>query len=176
MISVMMSILEERATPMRELEQHTIFLREHIMLPEGITLVGETICEGWVVLQSGNAPWLDTAIRSLGWNSIALTLLYWSRGLGNRAQDAIYKAAQLALRKVGKRFNAAEIGHVVVTKRLWFYVARVGIFSRSIQESPFMGICDELSTRPRPMTFENETSAYVTNEPAMPCDCTRRGG
>jgi len=31
---------------MRELEQHTIFIREHIMLPEGIALAGEIICEG----------------------------------------------------------------------------------------------------------------------------------
>src|ERR1700748_1116898 len=107
MMSAMMSILEKRATPMRELEQHTIFLREHIMLPEGIALAGETICEGWVVLKSGDAPWLDTAIRSLGWNSTVLTQLYWSRGFANSAQDAVYRAAQLALRKVGKRFNAA---------------------------------------------------------------------
>jgi hypothetical protein len=84
-----------------------------------------------------------------------LTQLYWSRGFANRPQDAIYRAAQLALRKVGKRFNAAEIGHIVVTKYLWFYVARVGIFSRYIQESPFLGICDELSTRPEPMTFKS---------------------
>lgn len=140
---------------MRELEQHTIFLREHIMLPEGIALAGETICEGWVVLQSGDAPWLDTAIRSLGWNSTVLTQLYWSRGFANHAPDAIYRAAQLALRKVDKRFNAAEIGHIVVAKRLWFCVARVGIFSRFIQESPFLGICDELSTWPGPMTFES---------------------
>jgi hypothetical protein len=39
-------------------------------------------------------------------------------------------------------------------KHLWFYVARVGIFSRYIQESPFLGSCDELSTTPVPMTFE----------------------
>src|ERR1700740_563523 len=127
MMSAMMSIIEERATPMRELELHTIFLREHITLPEGITLAGETICEGWVVLQYGDAPWLDTAIRSLGWNSALLTKLYWNRGFAIYAQGAIRRAAQLALRKVDKRFNAAEIGHVVVTKHLWFYIARVGI-------------------------------------------------
>ena len=51
---------------MREFEQHAIFLREHIMLPEGIGLSGETICEGWVVSQSGDAPWLDKTIRGLG--------------------------------------------------------------------------------------------------------------
>jgi hypothetical protein len=139
---------------MRELEQHTIFLREHIMLPEGIALAGETICEGWVVLQSGDAPWLDTAIRSLGWNSTVLTKLYWNRGFATRAQGAIQRASQLALRKVDKRFNAAEIGHVVVAKHLWFFVARVGIFPRYIQESPFLGFCDELSIRPVPMTFD----------------------
>lgn len=139
---------------MRELEQHTIFLREHIMLPEGIALAGNSICEGWIVLQSGDAMWLDTAIRGLGWNSNVLTRMYSRSGYANRAQDAIYRAARLALRKVDKRFNAAEIGHVAVVKHLWFYAARVGIFSRYIQESPFLGSCDELSTRPAQMDFE----------------------
>jgi hypothetical protein len=140
---------------MRELEQHTIFLREHIMLPEGIALAGETICDGWVVLQSGDAPWLDKTIRGVGWNSSVLTRMYWKSGYANSAQDAIHRAAQLALRKVDERFNAAEIGHIVVAKHLWFYVARVGIFSRYIQESPFLGSCDELSTRSVRMTFES---------------------
>jgi hypothetical protein len=118
------------------------------MLPEGIALAGNGICEGWVVLQSGDAMWLDKTIRDLGWNSNVLTQVSWRRGYANRAQDAIYRAAQLALRKVDKRFNAAEIGHLGVVKYLWFCVARVGIFSRYIQESPFLGICDELSTQP----------------------------
>jgi hypothetical protein len=139
---------------MRELEQHTIFLREHIMLPEGIALAGEIICEGWVVLQSGGAPWLDKTIRGRGWNSNVLTRMYWRSGYANRAQDAIRKAAKLALRKVNKRFNAAEIGHIVVAKHLWFYLARVGIFYRYIQESPFLGSSDELSTPSGSMTFE----------------------
>ncbi len=140
---------------MRELEEHTIFLREHIMLSEGIALAGNSICEGWVVLQSGDAMWLDKTIRGLGWNSNVLTRMCCRSGYANRAQDAIQRAAQLALRKVDKRFNAAEIGHVVVAKHLWFYVARVGIFSRYVQENPFLGICDELSTRPQPMTLES---------------------
>ena len=126
------------------------------MLPEGIALAGESICEGWVVLQSGDALWLDKTIRGLGWNSNVLTRMYWRSGYANRAQDAVLKreTAQLALRKVEKRFNAAEIGHIDVAKHLWFYVARVGIFSRYIQESPFLGSCDELSTRPAQMAFE----------------------
>jgi hypothetical protein len=134
------------AVSMRELDQQTIFLREHIMLPEGIAVAGQAFCEGWVVLQSCDAPWLDKTIRSLGWNSAVLTKMYWKSGFGTYPQGAIHRAALLALRKVGKRFNAAEIGHVVVVKHLWFYLARVGIFSRYIQEGPFLGICDELST------------------------------
>lgn len=146
---------EEKVIRMRELEQRTIFLREHIMLPEGIALAGEPICEGWVILQSGDAMWLDKAIRDLGWNSNVLTKMYWRSGYANRAQDAIDRAAQLALRKVNERFNAAEIGHIIVAKHLWFYVARLGIFSRYIQEGPFVGGCDELSAGPVQMTFES---------------------
>lgn len=149
------NLLDEKASRMRELGEHTIFLREQIMLPEGIALTGNCICKGWVVLQSGDAMWLDKAIRGLGWNSSVLTRTYWRSGYANRTQDAIHRAAQLALRKVDKRFNAAEIGHVTVAKHLWFYAARVGIFSRSIQESPFLGNCNELSTRHGSMTFES---------------------
>jgi hypothetical protein len=32
---------------MRKLEQHTIFLREHITLPEGIALAGHTFEKVW---------------------------------------------------------------------------------------------------------------------------------
>jgi hypothetical protein len=139
---------------MRELEQHTIFLREHVLLPEGIALSGDFFCEGWLVLQSGSALWLDKTIRDIGWNSYVLTKLYWKRGFSTYARDAICRAAQLALREVEERFNSAEIGRIVVTKYLWFYVAKVGIFSRSIQESPFIGISDELSTLPISMMLQ----------------------
>jgi hypothetical protein len=139
---------------MRELGQHTIFLRKHIMLPEGVALAGETFCKGWVVLQSGDASWLDKTIRSLGWHSTVLTGKYQKSGLASCAQCAIHRAVQLALRKISNRFNAAEIGHVVVAKYLWFYLARVGIFPRYIQESPFLGFCDELSTPFVPMAFD----------------------
>jgi len=138
----------------RKLEQNTIFLREHIMLPEGVALVREIFCEGWSVLQSGDAPWLDKTIRGLGWNSTVLTRKYWKSGFAAGAQDAIHRAAQLALRKISKRFNAAEIGHVVVAKYLWFYLARVSISPRYIQESPFLGICNELSTPFVPVAFD----------------------
>ena len=83
-----------------------------------------------------------------------LTKLHWSRGFATDAQGAVRRAAQLARRKVDKRFGAAEIGHVVVAKYLWFYLARVSIFPRYIQESPFLGFCDELSTPFVPMAFD----------------------
>ena len=139
---------------MRELEQHTIFLREHVILPQGIALAGETICEGWVVLQPSDALRFNETAQGVGCNFNVLTRMYWKTGYANHAQDAIRRAVQLILRKVAKRFNAAEIGHIVVDKHLWFYVARVGIFSRYIQESPFLGSCDELSTPPVPTTFD----------------------
>lgn len=64
---------QPRGVLMRELKQHTTFLRESIVLPEGISFTGETFCEGWTLLESGDASWLDTAIRSAGWNSFVLT-------------------------------------------------------------------------------------------------------
>ena len=161
MLSATISILRGKAIRMRELEQHTIFLREHVMLPEGIALSGDFFCEGWLVLRSGNALWLDKTIRDIGWNSNVLTKLHWKHGFSTYAHDAIRRAAQLALRKVEKRFNSAEIGRIVVIKYLWFYIAKVAIFSRSIQESPFIGISDELSTLPVSIMPQERPPAYV---------------
>ena len=67
---------------MRELKQHTTFLRERIVLPEGISFTGETFREGWTLLKSDNASWLDSAIRKAGWNSFVLTKEHWRVDLG----------------------------------------------------------------------------------------------
>ena len=139
---------------MRELKQHTTFLRESIVLPEGISFTGETFCEGWTLLESGDASWLDTAIRSAGWNSFVLTKKHWRSGFGPYSQNALQKTVRLALRKIDRNHNAAEIEHVEVTKYLWFYLAKISILARQIQRSPFLDMVADLSVLPEPLAWD----------------------
>jgi hypothetical protein len=139
---------------MTELNRHTIFLREHISLPAGIALAAEAFCDGWVVLKSGDALWLEKTIASLGWNFIVLTDVHARDGIASSASEAIHRSVRLALQSVSRDFNAAEIEKVVATRRLWLYIATARIFSRQIQESPFLGGCEELSVHHARETFE----------------------
>lgn len=139
---------------MRELERRTIFLREHITLPESIALTGETFCEGWVLIKSCDSSWLDKTIRGVGWNSIVLKRRYSRNRFAPTSREALKKGVKQALRKISKHFNTAEIEHVEVTKCLWFYYAKVIIFARQIQESPFLGAVDEPSELVAPMALD----------------------
>ena len=139
---------------MQELKQHTTFLRERIVLPEGISFTGETFCEGWTLLKSDEASWLDLAIRKAGWNSFVLTKEHWRSGFGPYSQDALQKTVRLALRKIGKNYNAAEIEQVKLTKYLWLYLVKISILARQIQRSPFLGAVDELSVLPEPLAWD----------------------
>lgn len=139
---------------MRELKQHTTFLRENIELPEGISITGATFFEGWTLLKSEDASWLDVAIRKAGWNYFVFTKEHWRSGFGPDFQDSLKKTVQLALRKINRNHNAAEIQQVEVTRYLWFYLVKVSILARQIQRSPFLGMVDELSMLPEPPVCE----------------------
>jgi hypothetical protein len=141
-------------TAMMEPHPHTIFLREQISLPAGIALAAEPFCEGWVILNSGDAPWLEKKIASLGWKFIVLTDVHARDGIARSASEAIRRSVRCALQSVSRDFNAAEIEQVIATRRLWLYIATARISSRQIQESPFLGGCEELSVHYVPETFE----------------------
>jgi hypothetical protein len=139
---------------MQELKQHTTFLRERVALPEGISIFGETFCEGWTLLKSDEASWLDSAIRRAGWNSFVLTKEHWRSGFGPYSQDALQKTVRLALRRIGRNHNVAEIEQIKVTKYLWFYLVKISILASQIQRSPFLGMVDELSVPPEPLAWD----------------------
>lgn len=139
---------------MGELNRHTMFLREHISLPEGIALAADPYCDGWVILNSGDAAWLGKKIAALGWNFIVLPDVHVRNRIARSAPDAIHRCVRLALQSINRDFNAAEIEQVDATRRLWLYIAKARISWRQIQESPFVGGCEELSVHHASQTFE----------------------
>ncbi len=138
---------------MKEVNRYTMFLREHISLPAGITLAVEHFCDGWVILNSGDAPWLKKKVTDLGWNFITLTDVHSRRGIARSAPEAIQIAVRRALQRINSHFNAAEVENVAATRRLWLYIAEAIILSRQIQESPFLDGSEELSVHHASETF-----------------------
>jgi hypothetical protein len=88
---------------------------------------------------------LDTKVRDAGWYFMWLHSSYSRFGVGRGATSAIGKATTRALNQVKRRFNAAELDLVHVSKYPGFQIARVTIHARQIQEGPFLGPVDEIS-------------------------------
>jgi hypothetical protein len=122
-----------------------MFLRVGCILPDGLDLAQEHFCKEWMCVEDTMAAALDTKVRNAGWHFMWLHSSYSRLGVGRGATSAIGKATTRALNQVERRFNAAELDLVNVSKYPGFQVARVTIHARQIQEGPFLGPVDEIS-------------------------------
>ncbi len=116
------------------MKQHAIFLRAQCQLPSGLGLIQKQFCELWLSVEDTTAFALETKVRNTGWHFMWLMEAYFCRGIGRTAESARRRAITLALSKVKKRFNAAELGLVTFTKYPGFQVARIILHARLIQE------------------------------------------
>jgi hypothetical protein len=122
-----------------------MFLRVGCILPDGLDLAQEHFCKEWMSVEDTTAAALDTKVRRVGWHFMWLHSSYSRFGVGRGATSAIGKATIRALNQVKRRFNAAELDLVNVSKYPGFQVARVTIHARQIQEGPLLGPVDEIS-------------------------------
>lgn len=122
---------------------HSLFLRVGSVLPKGCSLLGKTVCDGWVSVDSESTNELDTRVRAVGWHFMWLTLVSSRVGIGLTSETAVSKAKLAALDSLNLRFNVAELINVRVRKYLGVYVARVKLASRHIQECASLGLVDE---------------------------------
>jgi hypothetical protein len=127
---------------MRNIAEHTMLLRGHVELPDNLNLVTEEFREGWNIVGSGDARWLDEEIRTRGWHFIWIAEGMLRSGLGQTSQEAIAGALKLALRRVSERFNAAEVEHIELTKYPWFVLARVRVYPYQIQQGAVLSSFD----------------------------------
>jgi hypothetical protein len=126
-----------------------MFLRVGSVLPDGLDLAQEHFCKEWMSVDDTTAAALDRKVRSVGWYFMWLHSSYSRFGIGRGATSAIGKATTRALNRVKRRFNAAELDLVNVSKYPGFQIARVTIHARQIQEGPLLGPVDEIRIPPR---------------------------
>jgi hypothetical protein len=63
-------------------------------------------------------------------------------GVSSTATSATDKAIRSALKRIQRRFNAAELESIKLSNYLGFQVARVTLHARHIQQSAILGLID----------------------------------
>jgi len=113
---------------------HTMFLRSGCMLPDGLRLEKRSLNHSWISAENITSAALDLAVREAGWH------FFWiesaSSGLGWSRTEAIAtnEATTRALGHSSRKFNAAEVVSIRVSRYLGLRFARVTVRARQIQE------------------------------------------
>ncbi|HXF13971.1 MAG TPA: hypothetical protein VN517_12515 [Terriglobales bacterium] len=124
------------------MKPHTIFLRAGGALPDEINLTQEQFCRTWTFIEDTTPAVLDEKIRAAGWYFMWLADTSSCSGVSSTATSATDKAIRGALKRIQKRFNAAELESIKLSKYLGFQVARVTLHARHIQQSAILGLID----------------------------------
>ncbi len=147
---------------MRELAELTMLLREGAELPDGLKLVTEEFREGWNLVRSGDAHCLYRKVRRRRWHLLRIEEGSLRSGVGKESQEAIACALNLALRRVGARFNAAEVEHIELKQYPWFFIAKVRVYPYQIQQSAVLSAANESMCLPMPLPAELIASTKIT--------------
>ena len=128
---------------MRTIAELSMLLRAQTELPDGLNLATEEFREGWNLVRTVSARRLEKKIRIRGWNFIRMPDESLRSGVGDTSQEAIASALKLALRRIGTRFNAAEVEHIELTQYPWFFLARVRVYPYRIQQGDTLPAPDD---------------------------------
>jgi hypothetical protein len=129
---------------------NAMFLRTDCVLPDGMELLQRQFGEKWMSVENVTAATLDARVRNAGWHFMWMQTAHSRLGIGRTAESVTSKAIALALKQTEGRFNAAELGVVKVTRYPGFYVARVTLHTRQIQQRASLGLIDEMILRQLP--------------------------
>lgn len=127
-----------------------IFLRAGCILPVGMELIQTRFDEKWMLVENATAATPDARVRNAGWHFMFLQTAHSRVGIGRTAESATSKAIALALKQTEKRFNAAELSAIKVTRYPGFHIAKATLHIRQIQQSASLGLVDEMVLRQLP--------------------------
>jgi hypothetical protein len=114
---------------------HSILLRDECVLPDRLDPLRNCVCDHWTLVEEIPAMVFDTMVRRAGWHFIWLNGASSRRGFGTTPDEAASRAVVRALSGIPKRFNAAELDTVEVKKYPGFYIAKVTVQPRHIQQN-----------------------------------------
>src|SRR5579884_1398276 len=95
-------------------QEGSIFLRKGTPLP---LYIETPVCEvdrEWSLFEKANEDTINTGIKAADWHLFSLINPVHGMALHPRVEEAVEHATCHALRKVDKRYNAAEVTHITV--------------------------------------------------------------
>ncbi len=128
----------------------SVFFRSGTRFPRNFSLPDKPSYAGWTNSEFESAHKVDQRIRELGWHFMWLALYSTRIGVGRSRTSALDKAIRSGLEDLKPRFNTAELMDVRVRKYPGFYVAKVKLAARHIQEWASLGLVDEAVFRIAP--------------------------
>ncbi len=129
---------------------HTVFLRNKCELPRPLDPLTEPVGEHWSRVEEITAPVFDTMIRQKGWHFMPVDHLCTRTGFGLTESAAIQRALLRTLNRVAGRFNAAEFIAAGATRYPGFYIARVTLQPRQLQQYTWLEIAGDWQQLPAP--------------------------
>ena len=130
------------------MKPHSIFLRKGCILPDRLDPLQKPVAANWSLVEAIPAPVFDTMIRQAGWHFMWMQGSCSRRGFGVEREKAIDRALRRALKGVAKRFNAAELESVHVTRYPGFHMVNVTLQPRHIQQHTTFDIAGARHTEP----------------------------
>ena len=119
---------------------HSVFLRKGCVLPERLDPVQESVSENWLHVAEISAPVFETMIRRMGWHFLCMLRPFCRKGFGRTEADATQRALGGALKRVARKYNAAELISVKARKYPGFHTAAVTLQPRQIQQQTSLEI------------------------------------
>ncbi len=119
---------------------HSVFLRRECILPDPLEPCLERIGEEWSVVEEIPALVFDSMIRQAGWHFMWLQEACSRKGIVLTEEAAVGRALSRALNGVSKRFNAAELDSVRITRYPGFQIANVTVQTLQIQRQASLNI------------------------------------
>lgn len=112
---------------------HSVFLRKGCILPDRLQPLREPFGDNWTLVQEMPALVLDKKIHEEGWHVMWMRGTCLRRGFGLTQEEAAHRALARALNGVARRFDAAELASVQVSKYPGFHIAKVKLQPRQIR-------------------------------------------
>ena len=132
------------------MKPHSVFLRNKCILPAPLDPLTEPVGEHWARIEEITAPVFDTMIRQKGWHFMPVDKLRTRKGFGLTEESAIQRSLARALRAVAGRFNAADLTSVQAKRYPGYYLAKVTLQPRQIQQHTWLEIAGDWQQLPAP--------------------------
>jgi hypothetical protein len=117
------------------------------VLPNGLNLKQKPFGAAWMIVENAAPAQLDLAVRDAGWHFMWIQHACSRRGYGGTDESAIARAIKRVLTQTPMRFNAAELGSVIVSRYLGLHVAKATLHARQIQPTALLDSVDGMAVQ-----------------------------